>query len=582
LLLGIAVVAGARAMCTTAAAGAKSVAPVIVSPAAGSMTASPTTQISLLGAAASSIHSIRVSGSRSGVHRGTFRSFVAARGKSFLPSQPFQPGETVTVSLGVPVVGAASGSYSFVVARRVRVTPPASTPDPHLVVPGVEHFVSAPSLDPPAVTVTKGAGLGDTDLLLSPKGSVGNAGPEIVDSSGALVWFDPLDKVRAFDLNEQQLGSKRVLTWWQGVIVAGHGVGADVIMNSSYHVVATINGGNGFQPDLHEFQLEASGIAYVTSYQAVKWNMAADGGAANGTVWDGIVQEIDVRTGLVMYEWHSLDHVAVSLSELAAGPSPNSILDYFHVNSIQLLGNGDLLISARNTSAIYEVSPEDGGAVVWELGGKNSSFAMGAGTVFWFQHDARELSSGVITLFDDEAAPAKAAESRAIELKIDPSSRTATLLQSYAPPSKLLAVALGSTQVLAGGNVFVSWGTTPVGSEYSSSGREIFNEQLPSGDDTYRIYRKSWSATPTTPPSVVLQHGAGGTAGDVSWNGSTAVARWLILSGASAGALHQSASVTKSSFESPFAVPAGARFVAVEAIDEAGKVLGTSATEPVP
>jgi hypothetical protein len=251
------------------------------------------------------------------------------------------------------------------------------------------------------------------------------------------VWFDPLNGLRAFDLNEQRLGTQQVLTWWQGVVVDGHGVGTDVIMNRAYKVIAMITGGNGFQPDLHDFQLEADGVAYVTSYQAVKWNMTPDRGAADGTAWDGIVQEIDVKTGLVMYEWHSLDHVSVGLSELAAPSHADAILDYFRVNSIQPLADGHLLISARNTSAIYNVAPGSGGDIDWELGGKESP-----GSMFWFQHDARELSPRVISLFDDEAAPEKASESRALELKINVSDHSATVLKMYDPPTKLLGVAL--------------------------------------------------------------------------------------------------------------------------------------------
>jgi hypothetical protein len=253
------------------------------------------------------------------------------------------------------------------------------------------------------------------------------------------VWFDPLNGLRAFDLNEQRLGTQQVLTWWQGVVVDGHGVGTDVFMNRAYKVIAMITGGNGFQPDLHDFQLEADGVAYVTSYQAVKWNMTPDRGAADGTAWDGIVQEIDVKTGLVMYEWHSLDHVSVGLSELAAPSHADAILDYFRVNSIQPLADGHLLISARNTSAIYNVAPGSGGDIDWELGGKESP-----GSMFWFQHDARELSPRVISLFDDEAAPEKASESLALELKINVSDHSATVLKMYDLPTKLLGVALGN------------------------------------------------------------------------------------------------------------------------------------------
>jgi len=64
---------------------------------------------------------------------------------------------------------------------------------------------------------------------------------------------------------------------------------------------------------------------------------------------DCAVQEIDIRTGLVMWAWHSLGHVDVSESYSKAPTGSESPYDYFHLNSVQLLANGDFLISARNT-----------------------------------------------------------------------------------------------------------------------------------------------------------------------------------------------------------------------------------------
>ncbi len=347
-------------------------------------------------------------------------------------------------------------------------------------------------------------------------------------------------------------------------------------------LVATVRGGNGFAPDLHEFQVESDGAAFVTSFQGLRWDMTPDGGVSGGSVWDGILQEIDVPTGLVMYEWHSLDHVPVGLSDLAAAKSADAILDYFHLNSIQLLAGGDLLISARNTSALYEISPAAEGAVRWELGGKKSSFAMGAGTTFWFQHDARELTPGLITLFDDEAAPARAPSSRAIALRLDTASHTVSLAHVYSPPGALLAVALGNVQTLPSGDVLVSWGTTPYVTEYNPAGALVYEATLPHGDDTYRTYRLPWSATPTTRPAVALRPASGGFTGAVSWNGATDVARWELEGGAAPTHLSAQKALPKRGFEADFTVPSGDRFVAVRAIGAGGKLLGSSPPVEVP
>ena len=68
------------------------------------------------------------------------------------------------------------------------------------------------------------------------------------------------------------------------------------------------------------------------------------------------IQEIDVKTGLVMYEWTSLDHVGLRESyERASSSFTSWPFDYFHINSINLDPDGSLLVSARNTWTVYDI-----------------------------------------------------------------------------------------------------------------------------------------------------------------------------------------------------------------------------------
>ena len=104
-------------------------------------------------------------------------------------------------------------------------------------------------------------------------------------------------------------------------------------------------------------------------------------GATRGALQDAIVQEVDIKTGLVMFEWHAYGHVALDDSYWPRPASPATPWDYFHVNSISLdpWGDGNFLISARNTWAGYEID-HDTGQVLWRLGGRYSSFKMDPGT----------------------------------------------------------------------------------------------------------------------------------------------------------------------------------------------------------
>ncbi len=63
-----------------------------------------------------------------------------------------------------------------------------------------------------------------------------------------------------------------------------------------------------------------------------------------------------------------------------------------------------------------------------------------------------------------------------------------------------------------------------------------------------------------------------------SWNGATEVASWRVLAGPSPSQLAPVASAAKSGFETTIATPGPEPYVAVQALNSAGAVLGTSST----
>src|SRR6202011_3753700 len=171
-------------------------------------------------------------------------------------------------------------------------------------------------------------------------------------------------------------------------------------------------------------------------------------------VTDGMIQEIDVRTGLVKREWTSLDHVALGDSyESARHSTTSSPFDYFHINSIELQRDGGLLTSSRNTRAIYEIEGRTG-RIAWRVGGRRSSFSMGPGTDIAYQHDPRELSDGTISVFDNGASPAVHPQSRGVVLSIDPQQRTVTRVSEIVHTPPLLSESQGDLQALPNGDWF--------------------------------------------------------------------------------------------------------------------------------
>ena len=555
-------------------------ATVTISPLPGTPTALPQTQISFLGASASSLSSISVVGSSSGRHGGRLRSYSSATGSSFLPGKPFTPGEQVTVHANwVSPKGARSSlSTSFTIAH------PGVVPSTEFAaIPGkptdVQGFQSQPELHPPAVTVHQPAGAGSAPgyVFASPFLGPGQWGPMIFDNAGNLVWFRPLSAGQdATDFRTQVYRGKNDLTWWQGrTLQLGYGLGEDVIADANYRTVGFVKAGNGLQTDEHEFTVTPQGSAYVLAYSPVQTSLSSAGGPASGLALDGVIQQIDIHTGLVMWEWHSLGHVDISESYSKPPGLSTNPYDYFHINSLTTDPHGNILISARNTWALYDLRAGTG-TVLWRLGGKKSTFALGAGAQFAYQHNALWLAPDEISLFDDEGAPPVKPPSRGEIVKLDQKTKTATLVSQFVrTPGPLTTGSQGNVQSLPGGGWMVGWGGLPNLTEFNGQGQIVYDAQLPAGDNSYRDYREPWSGQPSEPPAIVARTTGATTAVYASWNGATTVVSWQLLTGPSATHLTAVSTTPKRGFETT--IPASAApFFQVRALSASGKVLGTS------
>ena len=449
-----------------------------------------------------------------------------------------------------------------------------------------QHFRSRPDLHPPVVKIRVAAH--DTApgfVFLAPKMAVAQAGPMIMDNRGQVVWFHPLKLTKGVtDFRAQRYRGKPVLTWWRGRLSnVGVGDGWYVIYDDTYRPIAEVRPGNGLVGDVHEFRLTSRDTALITIYHRKRVDLRSIGGPKDGLIWDGIVQEVDIPTGRVLFERHSYPQVGINESysnppkkQLGTKPFP---YDYIHVNSIDEEPNGNLLISGRNTHALYEVSRKTG-KILWRLGGKKSTFRLGPGARFAWQHDARRQPDGTITVFDNGAAPPVHKLTRVLVLRVDEQNKRATLVRSYHHPKKLLSPFEGNAQFLPDSHVFVGWGGWPYVSELSKNGDVLFDAYFghgkPPGEDadSYRAYRFVWHGHPKDVPATAI---AGGKV-YVSWNGATEVAKWQVLTGDAKDDLAAATAVPKSGFETAIHLPAKGTFVAVQALDANGRALAVSKT----
>ena len=424
-----------------------------------------------------------------------------------------------------------------------------------VVVRDVQHFRSRSDLLPPVVTVLHPPqGVAPGLLFLAPSSGPGQRGVLILDGAGEVVWFRPTAPRTAMNFRAASFHGAPVLTWWEALPGGGLGRGEHVIVDASYREIARFPAGHGMKSDLHELLLTARGTALVTSFEVRRRG-------AHGLTMGGVVQELEVPSARVLFEWKSLDHVAVEESYVPIGYP----WDYFHVNSVDVDADGNLLVSARNTWAVYKVHRQTG-KVLWRLGGKRSDFALGAGARFAYQHDARSHEGGrVLSVFDNGET-----HSRGLVLSLDMKRMRASLLREYVHHPPLHAYKLGSVQLLPNGDALVGWGTDPHFTEFSAAGAVRLDATLPHGGENYRTLRFPWRARPRDAPAAVVR----GSTIYASWNGATDVASWRVDPGG--------APVPRRGFETALPAPAGARSVRVVALDADGKPLGSSARLTLP
>src|ERR671920_686415 len=508
-------------------------------------------------------------------NRVTRRRFLIAAGAAFLAG---------TSLAGCEVLGRGAGVSSV----RTPEVGPVRIPRRVLPLPGIPSapaegawvFRSRPDLSPPVAEVASRAH--DTApgyVFVAPQtGGAGQGGSLIVDDRGEVVWFRPLPVLlgRAMDLKVQSYKGSPVLTWMEtpGEVASEYG-----IADSTYREIARIRAANGYDGDHHEFHISPQDTALITIYSPVPVDLTPFGGLQSGLAWQGIIQELDIETGEVLFEWRSLEHVGLDETYAGLMQDGRSGFDYFHINSIDVDHDDNLLVSARETFAVYKID-RGSGEIIWRLGGKKSDFEMQEGSRFAFQHDARRLPDGTISIFDngttvfDNGTPRAVEDSRAIVLDVDEKRMTASLVHEYTHPDGQKADAAGNTQVLPNSNVFVGWGRALAISEFDHDGKMLFDLRLPAENRSYRAFRFPWSGNPDDRPTAVAER----TSGDevrlfASWNGATEVASWEVLAGPGPGRLKSLGSNPQDGFETAMLVRTSHSYVGVQAKDSSGRIL---------
>lgn len=276
--------------------------------------------------------------------------------------------------------------------------------------------------------------------------------------------------------------------------------------------------------------------------------------------------------------------------------------DYFHLNSAAKDRDGNYLISARNYAAIFKINGTSG-EVIWQLGGSHGSdFKVPSNVQFAFQHDARIRyisDDGLIeriSFFDNadhsqlEPGHGIGGSSRARYVELNHVAGTVREIQTFWAPDGLVANSQGNAQFLPGGNVFVNWGQAGAVTEFSPDGAVLFHAYLDSYPNShvqsYRGFRSSWTGYSGEDVAVLaLGDSSGEVVVYVSWNGDTEtdVWRFYLVDGKTGAERKYLGEKKRAGFETEFRVSLdlssealGRIFVAAEALDREGRILGRS------
>ena len=262
-----------------------------------------------------------------------------------------------------------------------------------------------------------------------------------------------------------------------------------------------------------------------------------------------------------------------------------------HINAVDKTPDGDYLVSGRHTEALYRISGTNG-SIIWELGGKHSSFKQNFN--FSYQHDVRwraeNSTSLTISIFDNgwDGFNGTADFSEGKVIAINNATMSATLVQAYGnphpygradPSGGLLSASQGNMQILPNGNVFLGWGSNAFVSESKADGTPVFSAYFAqTGGLHYRAYKFNFTSNPSDVPALYTyaHNDTAPTTFYASWNGATEVASWNYYGGSSAKSMKKLGNTKKIGFETITTQPGFFAFTMTEAVAGNGSALRNS------
>lgn len=303
------------------------------------------------------------------------------------------------------------------------------------------------------------------------------------DSAGEIAWYREFAAApgeAALDAEQRADGSYTLYvgssTGWQPV------GGRFYEVSPAGESLRTYEANAPYYTDPHELQLDFSNGSvsrvHMIGYDLRTLDLTSLGGRPEHLVAGHVIERLS-PSGAVIFQWNVWDHF--SLADwifVPPGFQQMQSIDFDHPNSLVTDSLGNYIVSFASFGLIGKI---DGvtGDVLWRFGGRASDFTIAGDPLggFGIQHDARLLPNGNILFFDNGTRHAPQ-ESRAVEYRLDPINKTATLVWEYRHKPAIFAPFAGSVQRLANGNTVVSFGANPTVVEVGPDGSVVWQGQV--------------------------------------------------------------------------------------------------------
>lgn len=455
---------------------------------------------------------VLVNGTESGVISGELILSPDERTLIFRPHRPFAAGEDVRVAIVGEVLtreGAPIPPADFTFG----VSPFVSPPDPYGLLPelrpdspalwsetGKAFVDSVPSRFPQMeIEMFDSAAVGDGYIFLAVASEVDGVGYYLMmlHNDGTPFFARELKGDYAYDFKLQPNGLLTYAHFFEHHSYTGGGNVVHKIMDHSFTLVDSVQMGNGYVAEAHDFQILPNGHYLLFGYYLTPVDMSriVEGGRPDALVSGGVVQELDVDKNVV-FQWRTWDHFSFGDYPYSSRQATRAVVSAFHLNTINLDDDGHIILATPSFG--LKINRQTG-AVIWNLGGPYNEFSFvnvdsADGLEMVGGHMFHRIPNGSFLLYDNGDRRGMRT-SRAHELRLDEDIKTVEVAWTYEPDSLISGWHRGNAQRLPNGNTVIGWGgssgkPSPAMTEVTPAGRKVFELSfVPPAIESYRAFR---------------------------------------------------------------------------------------------